>query len=108
VWLHGCTLDCNVMSDASTHEPGSECRSCPVCLVLQALQEVRPEVRTHLIAAGRELVLALRAALAAETTPEGAGGRGSSDDELTAPSGGVSNHVTSDGERRRLRRIDIQ
>jgi hypothetical protein len=96
------------MSDASTHEPGSECRSCPVCLVLRALQEARPEVRTHLVAAGRELVLALRAALAADTTPERAGGRGSSDDEPTASSGGVSDHMTSDGERRRLRRIDIQ
>jgi hypothetical protein len=88
------------MSDASMHEPGSECRSCPVCLALQALQEVRPEVRMHLVAAGRELVLALRAALAADTP---------SNSEPAPPSGGASdNHAASNGGHRRLRRIDIQ
>jgi hypothetical protein len=89
------------MSDASMHEPGSECRSCPVCLVLQALQEVRPEVRAHLVAAGRELVLALRAALAPDMASDVNSGS-----EPAPPSGGVSD-MASDGERR-LRRIDIQ
>jgi hypothetical protein len=102
------------MSDASTHEPGSECRSCPVCLVLQALQEVHPEVRTHLVAAGRELVLALRAAVASEderNRPPGAAAgttSGSSDSEPAPPSGRVSGTVNSDEVRGRLRRIDIQ
>jgi hypothetical protein len=103
-----------MMSDASTHEPGSECRSCPVCLVLQALQEVRPEVRMHLVAAGRELVLALRAALAPDVAPGEAGGWESSDHEPAnhepaTPSGGAAQHdVAPDGRHRRLRRIDIQ
>lgn len=101
-----------MMSDASTHEPGSECRSCPVCLVLQALQEARPEVRTHLVAAGRELVLALRAALAQDMASDegerqGAGGRGSSAKEPSDNEPSHS-HVASDGQPRRLRRIDIQ
>jgi hypothetical protein len=34
-----------------------------VCLVIQAVGDARPEVRDHLVAAGRELVLALHAAL---------------------------------------------
>jgi hypothetical protein len=91
------------MSDASTHEPGSECRSCPVCLVLQVLQEVRPEVRMHLVAAGRELVLALRAALASDDEPANK----PANNGPAQPSGGVSHNVASDGQHRRLRRIDI-
>lgn len=101
------------MSDASSHEPGGECRSCPVCLVLQVLQEVRPEVRTHLVAAGRELALALRAAVASDSE----GGRPSdvaSDSERGRPSDVASDSerrapsdVAPAGESRRLRRIDI-
>jgi hypothetical protein len=112
--LDVCTLDCNVMSDASTHEPGSECRSCPVCLVLQALQEVRPEVRAHLVAAGRELVLALRAAVASDHErgrPPDAAPDPRPDREGERRRAGVpesSDHVGAHGDSRRLRRIDIQ
>lgn len=40
---------------------GTECLLCPVCVVLQALTEARPEVTQHLLAAARELALALKA-----------------------------------------------
>jgi hypothetical protein len=40
-----------------------ECLLCPVCVILQALSSTRPEVNQHLLAAGRELVLALKAGL---------------------------------------------
>jgi hypothetical protein len=90
------------MSDASAHEPGSECRSCPVCLVLQALQDVRPDVRAHLAAAGRELALALRAALASDNE------RGRPSDMASDNERGRPSDMASDNESRRLRRIDIQ
>lgn len=38
---------------------------CPVALVLTATQQVRPEVTEHLLAAGREFLLAARAVLEA-------------------------------------------
>lgn len=50
-----------------THElPGGigasqECLLCPVCVFLQAMTQTRPEVTQHLLAAARELTLALRA-----------------------------------------------
>jgi hypothetical protein len=102
-----------MMSDASAHEPGGECRSCPVCLVLQALQEARPEVRAHLAAAGRELALALQAVLTSaadggrsDVSSEGECGRSSED---AADSESVrSSDETRDTRQRRLRRIDIQ
>lgn len=59
-----------------------ECLLCPVCVLLQALTTARPEVTQHLAAAGRELTLALKAAL---------------DDHADA----------HDGARERLRRIKI-
>jgi len=34
-----------------------------VCLVLRAFDDLRPEVRAHLVTAGREVLLALRAAV---------------------------------------------
>ena len=37
-----------------------ECQLCPVCVVLQAVGTSRPEVTQHLLAAVRELVLALK------------------------------------------------
>lgn len=53
--------------DAPHHEHaigGSpECLLCPVCVLLQALSTSRPEVTRHLVAAGRELSLALTAVL---------------------------------------------
>jgi hypothetical protein len=97
------------MSD-TPHEPGGECRSCPVCLVLQVLRDVRPEVRNHLAAAGRELALALQAAMGPERehgdpwaspsdmTPDDDSGRSPG----RAPDGSAA-HAP-----RRLRRIDIR
>lgn len=41
----------------------SECLLCPICVFLQALTTSRPEITEHLVAAGRELTLALKAAL---------------------------------------------
>jgi hypothetical protein len=40
-----------------------ECLLCPVCVLLQAASTSRPEVTQHLVAAGRELTLALKATL---------------------------------------------
>lgn len=42
---------------------GQECLLCPVCVLLQALHSTKPEVTRHLLAAGRELTLALQALL---------------------------------------------
>ena len=51
-----------------THRHGEvggspECRICPVCVLLQALTTSRPDVTRHLVAAGRELTMALTAIL---------------------------------------------
>lgn len=52
-----------------------ECLICPICIVLQALSTARPEVTRHLVAASRELSMALRAILDEHTEtnerPEG-------------------------------------
>jgi hypothetical protein len=40
---------------------GEACLACPLCVALQALQGAKPEVLAHLVAAGRELTLALQA-----------------------------------------------
>lgn len=45
------------------HEAHPECLMCPICVVLQALASARPEVTRHLVAASRELSLALKAVL---------------------------------------------
>jgi hypothetical protein len=45
---------------------GPECLVCPVCVLLQALTTARPEVTEHLLAAAKELTLALQAALDAQ------------------------------------------
>lgn len=52
--------------DAQQHhgpEGRQECLICPLCVVLQALSTARPEVTRHLVAASRELSLALKAIL---------------------------------------------
>lgn len=51
------------MGDAAADEHANACRSCPVCLLLRVFDDLRPEVRDHLAAAGRELLAALHAAL---------------------------------------------
>ncbi len=42
---------------------GPECRICPLCMGLATLRQARPEAMEHLLKAGAELLLALRAAL---------------------------------------------
>jgi hypothetical protein len=54
-----------VTDDQHTHAGigGSpECLLCPVCVLLQAASTARPDVVQHLLAAARELALALKAA----------------------------------------------
>lgn len=46
----------------------SECALCPVCVLLQAVTATRPEVTEHLLAAGREITLAVKAALDGHVT----------------------------------------
>lgn len=38
-----------------------ECQLCPVCVLLQALGSSRPDVTRHLLAAAREVALAVKA-----------------------------------------------
>lgn len=38
-----------------------ECQLCPICVVLQAVGTSRPDVTSHLLAAARELALAVKA-----------------------------------------------
>lgn len=98
------------MPDTSAHEHGGERRSCPVCMVLQVFEELRPEVRAHLAAAGRELVLAVRAALTHDGRPPtvddvwGEGQRGTSPDVSTDDHRGADG---SDQAPTRLRRIAV-
>jgi hypothetical protein len=45
---------------------------CPICMTVTALGEVRPELVDHLLAAGREVLLAMRSVIDArldETKP---------------------------------------
>lgn len=48
--------------DGHTHGFGGspECQLCPVCVLLQALGNTRPDVTQHLLAAARELALAMK------------------------------------------------
>ncbi len=100
------------MVETSSHDHRG-CRSCPVCFALQALAGVTPEVRAHLLAAGRELVLAARAAL---TVDEAAG---DADDVWAEPQRGTSGDTPAHDGRgptdrgptpqiTRLRRIAVQ
>ncbi len=47
----------------------AECRYCPVCRVVHVMRDVSPEVRTHLMKAGANLMEAA-AALMATPTPD--------------------------------------
>ena len=51
-----------------------ECRYCPVCRVVHVVRDVSPEVRTHLMLAGSNLMQAA-AALMATPTPDDPGRR---------------------------------
>lgn len=55
---------------------GEECVLCPVCVLLQAVSTTRPDVMRHLLAAGRELTLALQAVLEQQTEAEAAADAG--------------------------------
>ncbi len=48
----------------STHTHGfggsPECQLCPVCVLLQAIGTSRPDVTSHLLAAAREVALAVK------------------------------------------------
>ncbi|MEE8601020.1 hypothetical protein [Euzebya tangerina] len=37
-----------------------ECQLCPICVVMQAIGASRPDVTAHLLAAARELALAIK------------------------------------------------
>ena len=52
-----------------------ECLLCPICVLLQALSSTRPEVSQHLLAAGRELALALKAGLESQAEARAGGAR---------------------------------
>lgn len=47
-----------------------ECLLCPVCVLLQAVTSLRPEVTRHLLAAGRELTQALQAILESQESSQ--------------------------------------
>ncbi|HSJ43633.1 MAG TPA: hypothetical protein VK923_02995 [Euzebyales bacterium] len=51
------------MGDSAAGDHADQCQSCPVCLLLRAFDDLPHQVRAHLAAAGRELLLALRAAV---------------------------------------------
>jgi hypothetical protein len=42
---------------------GDGCQACPLCAALTALRQARPEAVDHLLRAGAELLLAVRALL---------------------------------------------
>jgi hypothetical protein len=48
---------------------------CPICLAVTALGDVRPELMEHLVAAGREFLLAARALIDARLEDEPGQGR---------------------------------
>jgi hypothetical protein len=47
--------------DARPADPARECGACPLCAGLAALRQARPEAVEHLVKAGTELLLAVRA-----------------------------------------------
>jgi hypothetical protein len=62
--------------DARPAGAAAECGACPICAGMAALRHARPEAVEHLLKAGAELVLAVRALLeepAREGRPAGEG-----------------------------------
>jgi hypothetical protein len=51
--------------DARPAGPATESGACPLCAGLAALRQARPEAVEHLVRAGTELLLAVRALLEA-------------------------------------------
>jgi hypothetical protein len=52
-------------NEEPTHGQGTapECQVCPICMGLAAIRQARPEAMEHLMKAGAELLLAVRALL---------------------------------------------
>jgi hypothetical protein len=48
---------------------------CPICMAVTAVGEARPELADHLLAAGREVLLALRGLIDARLEESGGSGR---------------------------------
>jgi hypothetical protein len=55
--------------DTGTTGQAPECQTCPICAGLAALREARPEAVKHLVKAGAELLLAVRALLDGAAEP---------------------------------------
>lgn len=56
---------------AAAHDDGQVCDACPVCRLLRAVRQARPDVVTHLADAAHHLSLALQALAEASDTPDG-------------------------------------
>jgi hypothetical protein len=66
------TADSHGEATEGPRSPGCPVAFCPICLTVTALGEVRPELVGHLLAAGREMLSAMRAVIDArleETEP---------------------------------------
>ena len=61
----------------ATKSPRAECSVafCPICTALTTMQDVRPEVVQHLMAASRELLLAARSFIDARVDTAGSPAR---------------------------------
>jgi hypothetical protein len=63
--------------DGSPHGPTCTVAMCPICTLVTAFGDARPELTEHLLVAGRELLLALKvlidARLGEETPPDDEG-----------------------------------
>jgi hypothetical protein len=46
---------------ATPHEDGAVCEACPVCIMLRAVRDIRPEAVGHLAEAAHQVSLALKA-----------------------------------------------
>jgi hypothetical protein len=55
--------------DTGTAGQAPQCQTCPICAGLAALRETRPEAVEHLVKAGAELLLAVRALLDGAAEP---------------------------------------
>ena len=55
---------------ASREAPLCSVGFCPICMAVTALGEVRPEFVEHLLAASREVLLAMRALIDARITAQ--------------------------------------
>lgn len=56
---------------AAAHDDGQVCDACPVCRLLRAVRQSRPDVVTHLADAAHHVSLALQALAEASDAPDG-------------------------------------